>query len=484
MTTAQAQLDTTLEELTQLAFDAFCDDIAGMFDCSMQTIEPKTLRGPLSQLQKDFKRITSINGIEATGALNGKFAIWFDQAAIFILSGVVVMLPEKRILENVKSGGVKEAQSLNDAIKELGNLMAGSWDRIFREGLSNHKHLKLGSVFIGQPWKEAKEANIDLDTECLVITAKIKVSSFEPVLCAAVYPIDLISPKPEPEPQPEAVAENKTPVAESKPELSPQQPQIAIENKAVPAKEVLLKTPSPQSEAIAENKTPAVNNAANAEKGGIKNDEKITVGNVETIEQPTQSSPVSRAIEQLVHSTPLITSQPDHSAPRHFSPFDLNSPIQTLVNTEPVWIDPEDSIQKAILLMQQHNTGYLLTGKNGQLEGILSRSDIAAAISPYTKSIFANYRRPLDDATFQIRVKWFICRPVRAVVSETPIGAAIDIMCKYAVRSLVILDSHQTITGLITTFDILKKLISTDGSVLTGAISQSPPFLMEMKSEA
>lgn len=434
MTTTQAQLDTTLEELTQQAFSAFCEDIAGMFDCSMQTLEPKTLRGPLSQLQKDFKRVTSINTIEANGVLDGQFAIWFDQAAIFILAGVVVMLPEKRILENVKSGGMKEAQSLNDAIKELGNLMAGSWDRIFRGGLSDHKHLKQGSVFIGQPWKNSKETlGMDLNTECLVITAKIKVSSFEPVLCAAVYPISLLEPKPEPQPQSEAVVENKTPSASEAP--------AAIEVKAA------------------------------------------VIDTVETIEQPAKLSPISKAIEQLIRPTPQIASPSDYAAPRQFNSFDLNCPIRTLITTEAAWIDPDDSVQKAILLMQQHNTGYLLAGKNGQLDGILSRSDVAGAISPYTKSVFANYRRPLDDATFQIRVKWFISRPVRAVAPETPVWAAIDIMCKYAVRSLVVLDPQQNVAGLITAFDILKKLISTDGSVLTGAISQSPPFLMELKSE-
>jgi CBS domain-containing protein len=154
-----------------------------------------------------------------------------------------------------------------------------------------------------------------------------------------------------------------------------------------------------------------------------------------------------------------------------------------MVNTPAVWIDPDASIQQAILLMQQHNTSYLLAGKNEQLEGILSRSDTAAAISPYTKSVFAHYRRPQDDATFQIRVKWFVSRPVRAVRPETPLWAAIDMLCKYAIRCLVILDSQQRVTGLITVFDIFKKMLSTDGSSLAGQISQPPPFLADMTAQ-
>ena len=191
MTQQQTQLATELEGLTQRAFDAFCEDIAGMFDCSMQTSEQKILRGNVGQLKKEFGKITSINTLQAQGTLNGQCAIWFDQAALFILSGIVVMLPEKRIQEQVKAGALKDAQALTDAIKELGNLMTGSWDRIFRQSLAGHKHLKQINVYIGPLWANPKESiQMEPDHECLMILSKIKVGAFEPVLCAAVFPIE------------------------------------------------------------------------------------------------------------------------------------------------------------------------------------------------------------------------------------------------------------------------------------------------------
>ncbi len=459
MTLQQTQLATELEGLTQRAFAAFCEDIAGMFDCSMQTTEQRVLRGNIGQLKKEFGKITSINTLQAQGTLNGQCAIWFDQAALFILSGIVVMLPEKRIQEQVKAGALKDAQALTDAIKELGNLMTGSWDRIFRQSLAGHKHLKQVNVYIGPLWANPKESiQMEPDHECLMILSKIKVGAFEPVLCAAVFPIETLEPKAAAEPAPEPKSESqaasdkadKTPAPASVPEPAPASPTA---DASQPAAE------SPQA--------PAADSAVQ----------------VETIEQPARPSPVSKAIEQLVGSGQPGLAVPYTTMPGTVGALDLNCPVQNLVSTPAVWIDPDASIQQAILLMQQHNTSYLLAGKNGQLEGILSRSDTAAAISPYTKSVFAHYRRPQDDATFQIRVKWFVSRPVRAVRPETPLWAAIDILCKYAIRCLVILDSQQRVTGLITVFDIFKKMLSTDGSSLAGQISQPPPFLADMTAQ-
>lgn len=452
----QIQLATELESLTQRAFDAFCEDIAGMFDCSMQTTEQKVLRGNVGQLKKEFGKITSINTLQAQGTLNGQCAIWFDQAALFILSGIVVMLPEKRIQEQVKTGALKDAQALTDAIKELGNLMTGSWDRIFRQSLAGHKHLKQVNVYIGPLWTNPKESiQMEPDHECLMILSKIKVGAFEPVLCAAVFPIEILEPKTadEPAPQPQPVSQAAS--DETEENLAP------ASAPAPPAEKETTPEPAAASPAAAVSQPPAESPQAPAADLAVQ---------VETVQQPPQPNPVSKAIEQLV-------------GPRQSGPtgtLDLNCPVQNLAGTPAVWIDPDASIQQAILLMQQHNISYLLAGKNGQLEGILSRSDTAAAISPYTKSVFAHYRRPQDDATFQIRVKWFVSRPVRAVRPETPLWAAIDILCKYAIRCLVILDSQQRVTGIITVFDIFKQMLSSDGSTLTGQISQPPPFLADM----
>jgi hypothetical protein len=108
----------------------------------------------------------------------------------------------KKRIRNRSSRRPQDAQALTDAIKEQGNLMTGSWDRIFRQSLAGHKHLKQVNVYIGPLWTNPKESiQMEPDHECLMILSKIKVGAFEPVLCAAVFPIETLEPKAAEEPR-------------------------------------------------------------------------------------------------------------------------------------------------------------------------------------------------------------------------------------------------------------------------------------------
>ena len=49
---------------------------------------------------------------------------------------------------------LKDADYINDAIKEVGNLLVGSWDRVFREELKDHKHFKQADTFVGSIWDD------------------------------------------------------------------------------------------------------------------------------------------------------------------------------------------------------------------------------------------------------------------------------------------------------------------------------------------
>jgi predicted transcriptional regulator len=460
----QTQLADQLGKLTYDSFEAFCEDIAGMFDCSIKVVERQTLYGSLNTLKKEFKKITVINTVEAKGALHGDFALWLDQAATFVLSGIVVMLPENRIQEQVKKGALSDAQNLGDAVRELGNLMVGSWDRAFRESLNGHKHFKQVAVFIGQPWNNPEESlKMKPEDDCLIVLNKIKYGTFDPFLCAAVYPQSLLDPKPIEAEQSQPDEKTVAPVVLTEKVSANEKP-----SEPLPSAESVQ--PQPDKKTVA----PVV--STEKVSANEKPSEPLPSARVETIEQPVKSNPVSQAIEQLVGSVET-TSSLFASQPPQFSSAILNMPAQDLMDPQPVWGDPEDSIQNAILLMQQHHTGYLLMGKGGQLEGILSLSNVAAAVSPYTRKAFARHRRPQDDATFQIRAKWFMSCPVHTIAIDTPVWAVMDAMCRHAVRSLVVLDQHQKTTGLITAFDIFKKLIATETSTLpAGRICQIPPF--------
>ncbi len=402
-------LTEQIEGLTQASYEAFCEDMSGMFDVKADCIQGQSVKVDLNKLKNEFKKITAVNTVSARGTLDGKFWLLLDQAAMFTLSGIVVMLPEKRIKDQVKTGTLSDAQGLNDAIKEVGNLLVGSWDRIFRENLAGHVHLKQDKTFIGQPWSNPTEAfGGELSQEAYILTVKLQIADYNPIVCAGVFPPEIFQPKQNP----------PVPAPEEQPAAAP----LAAESPA-----------DSQPTAVRE-------------------------------PQPVQpADPISPPPPQPAHHATLS------SCPG----MDINRPVMAILCPQFTWVGAEDSIETAMQLMQRDHTGYLLVGKQGNLEGILSRTDAASAISPYLKPAFANWRRPQDDASLQIRVKWFMTRIVRTITPQTPIAAAIDTMCRFSIRALVVVDQQQ-VRGVLTDWDILRNLITGGSSELAG---QSQPTL-------
>ncbi|MBA7709856.1 hypothetical protein ES703_118782 [subsurface metagenome] len=147
-----------------------------------------------------------------------------------------------------------------------------------------------------------------------------------------------------------------------------------------------------------------------------------------------------------------------------------------------VWGSSDDSVQQALTKMQQHDAGYMMVGRNGVSEGIVSRYDLAGAISPYLRPVFARWRRPSDDATLQIKIKWVMTRPVLTINPETPLPAIMQNMRRFSVRCLPVMNHRGKVQGLVTTFDIFKALlklksntdISTADKALQGPHSYKP----------
>ncbi len=125
----------------------------------------------------------------------------------------------------------------------------------------------------------------------------------------------------------------------------------------------------------------------------------------------------------------------------------------------------EDSVQDAIRKMQQTESCYILVGNNTSLEGIVSSYDIASAVSVYLKPVFAKWRRPADDATLQIKLKWIMTREVRTVKPEFSVASVMELMCQTGLRCLPVAGENGKIEGLITVFDIFKALLTTDAKL-------------------
>ena len=147
------------------------------------------------------------------------------------------------------------------------------------------------------------------------------------------------------------------------------------------------------------------------------------------------------------------------------------------MDTDVTWGAPDESVQQAIEKMQHFDTGYLLVGNEGVLEGIVSRSDITGAVSPYLRSVFSKWRRPLDDATLNIKIKWVMRRPVHTVKPETTIAKVMENMRQSGVRCFPVVNQDGKIEGIVTVFDIFKALDTNNDVTSMGKTMQVPLLL-------
>jgi hypothetical protein len=184
-----AELETSTIEHAAGAFDAFCEDIAGMFGVGVEGTASDQRLVTLKELKSEFKKVTAVFIVESKGIVNGNYYILLDQDALFTLAGTFVMLPEKIIVQNRRTGREKEANEIADAVAEVGNLLVGAWDKYFREEMEGHVHLLQTGTFIGKPWLKPEE-NIGLskETELIAVKYEMTIESFDPFTCMAAFP--------------------------------------------------------------------------------------------------------------------------------------------------------------------------------------------------------------------------------------------------------------------------------------------------------
>lgn len=412
-------LETILPQVSTLSMQTFCEDMDGMLGISISCALCQAAPGTLDRLKPFFPKFAAVYSVKAQGTLSGRFDLLLDKNALFLLSGMIVMLPEAKIKEQCKQGTLEQVLKLSDTIKEIGNLTVGAWDRIFREQIPGHKHLLQTNTQILNPWdKPAEVFGFKEDTPCLLIVWEMTVGDYPPFHGAAVFPAALFEP-PKEEPAP-AEAPTQTPTeSAAAPAATPAQPEPAAVQPPQPSEPAAAAPVCPQ--------TP----------------------------ESSEPHPVWNAIQQMVQSAPdAISAAPLDAAV-------LNCPARVFLNPNPLWLSPNDSVETARQRMQQNNTRYALIEEKDQPVGILSQGDVNAALSPYLRSPFEEYRRPLDEASLQIRIRWFMSRPVHTASPDTPMWKLMDIMCRHQIRAVPIQDAGGTVTGLVTVTEIFQALLKT-----------------------
>ena len=444
--------------------------------CKQQKVCDETIEG----LKKRFENLVAVNCIKAEGTLDGTFQIIFGRAGLFILAGAIAMpeqmtsLLEKcvgpaNIQKNIKSGSLTEAEAVKDTLAEAGNLLVGCWDRVFREGLEGHGHLVQTNTFIGEPWDDPEEKiGLAGDAELLFVSYDMTIEPYPPFECSVIFP-ETIFDKTKAEEKIKAEAEAKVRTEAEAKAKAEAETKAKAEEKAKAEAELRAK-----AEAEARAKIGAEENAKTEAEETSETEEKTTA--------PDQSQEfveggVSETIQKMTQSPAVLPGESGKPTMAHISvPSTIRA--KDVMRKDVVWASPDKSVQQALTKMQQHDSGYIMIGKDGTLEGIVSKSDITGATSIYLRPIFAKWHGPGDDATLQIKLKWIMSRPVRMIRPETPLAAIIENMHRFSGRCLPVMGREGKVQGLVTVFDIFKVLQNSNPNISTvGKSPQAPPLV-------
>ncbi len=451
METPQESIEKRAVELSAEAFEAFCDDMSGMFGTDMRSVQQEPAIETAKDLKKRFKKLVAVNSVKAEGALDGVFKLVFDQGGLFTLSGLIVMMPERRILEEIKRGSIKDVEAMNDAVKEIGNLLVGSWDRVFREELEGHGHFVQSHTFIGKPWDEPQETiGLASGEECTIVPYEITVGSYPTFNCGVIFPKTIFDDTC----KSGAASPDSGGQAETRQETE-QETRQASEKREQEGSEVTADR--------------EIDDQADEEDRHRKSAEEDTCG----------EGTVDRAPEVRAEQDARETDTPP-VLPEQYARTPLTICAKEIMEKDVVWGKEDDSVGQALTKLQQHNAGYMLIGEGGAPTGIVSKSDIAGAISPYLRPIFAKWRRLSDDATLQIRVKWIMTRPVRTITPNTSLATIVENMLHFSTRCFPVMDGHGKVQGMVTVFDILNVLSAGRSVSGAGKALQAPPLVGDL----
>jgi len=457
MAIAQTEIELRSIELSAEAFKTFCADISGMFGVHIQCNQQQVIAETITGLEERFKKLAVVYCVKTEGALDGTLQFVFDREGLFTLAGVILSMPEQKILENREHGSLKDANGMSDAIGETGDLMASAWQRVFNEKLDGQSHFVKTNTFIGYPWDKPEE-KIDLagEKKLLFVSYEITIEPYPIFKCGVIFPETIIAGTSVSLPEKAAPSEEE---AEEKAEA---EAEVKAEAEAeVKAETEAEEKAEAEAEVKAEEETEEKGSDANESAPKEEPEASATDEIAEEEALPEQSKEstigvVSKTIHKMTQSSAVL--------PGESSEESLAMSAAEIMQKEVVWGSPDDSVQQTLTKMQRHNVGYMMIGQHGVLEGIVSNSDLTGAISPYLRPIFAKWRRSSDDATLQIKIKWIMSKPVRTIKPQASLATVIENMQKFGGRCLPVVDQQGQVQGLVTVFDIFKVLSTPEVS--------------------
>ncbi len=124
---------------------------------------------------------------------------------------------------------------------------------------------------------------------------------------------------------------------------------------------------------------------------------------------------------------------------------DMGPPVITLVSHEPVILREDDTVEKAVKLMAEHNIGaVVIVDDHMRPIGIFTERDLLLKVCA----------KGLDMK--EVKLKDVMTRNPVTVRDETPAKVALDMMINFGFRHLPVVDEKGVLIGVVSIRDLTK----------------------------
>jgi CBS domain-containing protein len=147
----------------------------------------------------------------------------------------------------------------------------------------------------------------------------------------------------------------------------------------------------------------------------------------------------------------------------------LSSPIELVLNTDIIILESDKFADEAIKLMKERNARSILASHNGEVIGIVSKTDILF-------KIMSQGRNPA-----KVRLREIMNSPVLAVDPKATVQEALSIMDKHVVRQIIV-SSNAAVLGMIARDDIFEKIQMATISTADTALRGTPVCIINPKA--
>lgn len=128
--------------------------------------------------------------------------------------------------------------------------------------------------------------------------------------------------------------------------------------------------------------------------------------------------------------------------------------VNNYMTPDPITIDFNESLEAAIIVLEDRGLSHLLVTKEGRLEGVISKTDVLDRLKAMMQR--TGGEKYNSFVLKSLRVWEFMTKDPVAVEPDEEIDRAVEILLEQKFHILPVMDATGKPVGVITAIDLLK----------------------------